>query len=136
MHKHLTFVTSKDIPNTQSRENQLQLAAIGGNRASTSKKNNLPRGIDNQWRDRKINSSKIGYLVGDVEEEKVIHKAFDDLFKWCKKNSDVKAKVSICNTVSEEPNENANELLYVLSGGNEALYAKLREKVSHFTMTF
>uniref|UniRef100_A0AC34FM15 Ubiquitin carboxyl-terminal hydrolase n=1 Tax=Panagrolaimus sp. ES5 TaxID=591445 RepID=A0AC34FM15_9BILA len=132
MHKHLTFVTNEDIPNPQHRENQLKLAATG---ASTSKSGRNPknaplsRGIDNRWRDRKISTSKIGYVVEDIDEEETIHKAFDDLFKWCRKNVEVKAKVTPCKTASDEPNENANDLLYALSGGNEALYAKLREKI-------
>uniref|UniRef100_A0A914Y4Y4 USP domain-containing protein n=1 Tax=Panagrolaimus superbus TaxID=310955 RepID=A0A914Y4Y4_9BILA len=134
MHKYLTFVTSEDIPTPQNHENQLKLAAIGESEASTSKggrkaKNSLSRGIDNRWRDRKINSSKIGYLVEEIDGDEIIHKVFDDLFMWCRGNVQVKAKVTACKVLRDEPNENANNLLYALSGGNEYLYVKLREKI-------
>uniref|UniRef100_A0AC35GLN4 USP domain-containing protein n=1 Tax=Panagrolaimus sp. PS1159 TaxID=55785 RepID=A0AC35GLN4_9BILA len=127
-------VCDKYIPNQSNHENRVKAAANMECSSSTSKvrkqpKNNLPRGIDTRWRDRKINSSKIGYLVEDADEEETLHNAFDNLLKWCQENVGVKAKVTRCTTVSDEQDENANNLLYALSGGNEALYVKLREKI-------
>lgn len=145
MHKYLTFVSSEEVPQAQNIEDQLKIAAAAPDTAESptqspkktrkrtrSNKTIIPRGIDNRWRDRKINSSKIGYLVEDINEEELIHKAFENLFNWCKDNVHINAKVTQCTSVTDEPNESFNGFVYALSGGNEALYIKLRDLVSAY----
>ncbi|KAE9556090.1 hypothetical protein FO519_000724 [Halicephalobus sp. NKZ332] len=133
MHKYLTFVTTAEVPQTISIEEQIKLATSEtANEESDQKKrkkNNKPpsRWIDNRWRDRKINTAKIGYMIEDMDEEAVLKGTFAELCRRCNNSFSVKEKVIPSKQFKEDVSEIFIPLVYVLTGGSESLYVKLKD---------
>ena len=135
MHKYLTFVTTTEVPQAIPVEEQIKLATSeSANEESDQKrkkKNNKPsKWIDNRWRDRKINTAKIGYLIEDTDEETVLKNTFTELCKRCSNSFSIKEKVTPSKQFKEDISEIFIPLVYVLTGGSESLYVKLKDMVS------